>query len=366
MDKLKQLPLHSFHETIGAKLGPFAGYLMPVQYPRGVIAEHLHTRAKASLFDVSHMGQIILPPGSGSELESLSPCDVEGLSENHQRYGLFTNHQGGVVDDFMLVRRSSDLFLVVNASRKKQDLALLRGTIDRVEEVTDRVLLALQGPLAERALARLIPSVTEMTFLTAVTAAWGETEVWITRSGYTGEDGFEISVPTDHGRAFCEALLAMEEIEPAGLGARDTLRMEAGLPLYGQDLTEEITPIEAGLSWAVGKTRRADGIRAGGFRGDALILDQMQTQPKRRRVGLRPETKAPMRTGVPIFDQQQAGQQVGEITSGGYSPSLGCPIAIGLIDARVQHSSPLFGELRGTRIPIAQTPLPFLPPHYRR
>ena len=366
MDNLKQLPLHSFHEARGAKLGPFAGYLMPVQYPQGVIAEHLHTRAKASLFDVSHMGQIILPRDSGDALESLSPCDVEGLSENQQRYGLFTNHQGGVVDDFMLVRRSSDLFLVVNASRKKQDLALLRGAIDRVEEITDRVLLALQGPLAEQALARLMRTVTEMTFLTAVTAAWGETEVWITRSGYTGEDGFEISVPTNHGKAFCEALLAMEEVELAGLGARDTLRMEAGLPLYGQDLTEEITPIEAGLSWAVGKARRADGIRAGGFPGDALILDQIKTRPQRRRVGLRPETKAPMRAGVPIFDQQAAGQQIGEITSGGYSPSLGCPIAIGLIDTEVQHTSPLFGELRGTRIPITQTPLPFLPPNYRR
>ena len=366
MDNLKQLPLHSFHEAMGAKLGPFAGHVMPVQYRHGVIAEHLHTRAKTSLFDVSHMGQIILPLNARRALESLSPCDVEGLPENHQRYGLFTNDQGGVIDDFMLVRRSNDLFLVVNASRKHRDLALLQGAIERVEEITDRVLLALQGPLAERALARLVPAVTKMTFLTAVKEPWGKSDLWITRSGYTGEDGFEISVPTDHGEAFCESLLAMEEVEPAGLGARDTLRMEAGLPLYGQDLTEDITPIEAGLSWSIGKARRAGGIRAGGFPGDQQILDQIEAQPHRRRVGLRPQTKAPMRAGVPIFDQERGGQQVGTITSGGYSPSLGCPIAIGLIDVGVQNAGPLFGELRGTRIPIAQTPLPFLTPSYRR
>lgn len=366
MDTLKQLPLHSLHEAMGAKLGPFAGYLMPVQYSSGVIAEHLQTRSTASLFDVSHMGQIVVPQQAIAALESLSPCDIRGLPENHQRYGLFTNDRGGVVDDFMLVRRSADFFLVVNASRKQHDLALLQAAVGGVEERTDRILLALQGPLAERALARLVPAITAMSFLTAIEARWESSELWITRSGYTGEDGFEISAPIDGGERLFKTLLAMEEVAPAGLGARDTLRMEAGLPLYGQDLSEDITPVEAGLYWAIGKTRRAGGQCEGGFPGDRLILDQIKSEPPRRRVGLRPETKAPMRGGVPIFDREQGGKQVGKVTSGGYSPSLGCPIAIGLIDASVGENTPLFGEVRGTRLPTSQTKLPFLPHRYRR
>jgi aminomethyltransferase len=351
---------------MGAKLGPFAGYLMPVQYAQGVIAEHLHTRSKASLFDVSHMGQIVLPPHMDTALETLSPCDIKGLQDNHQRYGLFTNDQGGVIDDFMLVRRSSDLFLVVNASRKEQDLNLLQAAVDDVEEISDRVLLALQGPLAAQALARLVPAVAKMRFLTAIEADWENSNLWITRSGYTGEDGFEISAPISRGEALFNALLAIDEVEPAGLGARDTLRMEAGLPLYGQDLSENITPVEAGLTWAIGKTRRVGGVREGGFPGAQHIFEQIKTKPARRRVGLRPETKAPMRGGVPIFDREHAGKQIGAVTSGGYSPSLGCPIAIGLIDACVHEDTQLFGEVRGSRLPAAQTKLPFLPTQYRR
>ena len=366
MDTLKRLPLHSLHEAMGAKLGPFAGYLMPVQYAQGVITEHLHTRSKASLFDVSHMGQILLPPHADTALETLSPCDIEGLPENHQRYGLFTNDQGGVLDDFMLVRRSSDLFLVVNASRKAKDLNLLQAVVDDVEAISDRILLALQGPLAEQALARLVPEVTTMRFLTAIEAEWENSNLWITRSGYTGEDGFEISAPISHGEALFNALLAIEEVEPAGLGARDTLRMEAGLPLYGQDLNEQISPVEAGLTWAIGKARRVGGAREGGFPGDRHIFETIKNRPARRRVGLRPETKAPMRAGVPIFDKSQGGTSVGTVTSGGYSPSLGCPIAIGLIDACVQEDTQLFGEVRGSRLPATQTKLPFLPTRYRR
>ncbi len=366
MDELKRLPLHALHEARGAKLGPFAGYLMPVQYPQGVIAEHLHTRSKASLFDVSHMGQILLPRQADTALETLSPCDIEGLPENHQRYGLLTNDQGGVIDDFMLVRRSSDLFLVANASRKCRDLEVLRAAIDNVEEISDRILLALQGPLAEQALARLVPEIVTMRFLTAIEAEWENRDLWITRSGYTGEDGFEISAPADGGEALFNALLAMDEVELAGLGARDTLRMEAGLPLYGQDLNEEISPVEANLTWAIGKARRVGGPREGGFPGDRHIFEAMENSPARRRVGLRPETKAPMRAGVPIFDQSEGGKRVGTVTSGGYSPSLGCPIAIGLIDACVHEDSQLFGEVRGSRLPTTQTQLPFLPTRYRR
>jgi aminomethyltransferase len=348
VDTLKRLPLHSLHEAMGAKLGPFAGYLMPVQYAQGVITEHLHTRSKASLFDVSHMGQILLPPHADTALETLSPCDIEGLPENHQRYGLFTNDQGGVLDDFMLVRRSSDLFLVVNASRKAKDLNLLQAVVDDVEAISDRILLALQGPLAEEALARLVPEVATMRFLTAIEAEWENSNLWITRSGYTGEDGFEISAPISHGEALFNALLAIEEVEPAGLGARDTLRMEAG------------------LTWAIGKARRVGGAREGGFPGDRHIFETIKNRPARRRVGLRPETKAPMRAGVPIFDKSQGGTSVGTVTSGGYSPSLGCPIAIGLIDACVQEDTQLFGEVRGSRLPATQTKLPFLPTRYRR
>lgn len=366
MSDLKHLPLKALHEARGAKMVPFAGYEMPVQYAAGVMAEHLHTREKAGLFDVSHMGQVLLPLSADAALETLVPVDVIGLKEGRQRYGLFTSDSGGVLDDLMIARRAGDLFLVVNAARKDHDIAHMRAAIEGVEEVTDRALLALQGPLAETALARMVPSVTGMKFMDVAQVSWNGVELWISRSGYTGEDGFEISVPADAAEAFASALLEMEEVMPIGLGARDSLRMEAGMPLYGNDLTEEISPIEAGMSWAVNKVRRAGGARAGGFPGADRILDEMQTGAPRRRVGLRPEGRAPMRGGVPLFDAAEGGNQVGVITSGGFGPSIGAPIAMGLVDNSVPADMTLYGELRGKRLPAAQVDLPFHKPDYKR
>ena len=248
MSDLKQLPLHALHAELGGKFVPFAGYEMAVQYPAGVMAEHLHTREKAGLFDVSHMGQVLLPLAADVALERLVPVDVQGLKPGRQRYGLFTAENGGVLDDLMIARRAEDLFLVVNASRKEHDIAHLAAHIEGVREVTDRALLALQGPLAETALARLAPGVTAMKFMDVAQTGWGGAELWISRSGYTGEDGFEISVPAVAADGFARALLEMEEVAPIGLGARDSLRLEAGMPLYGQDLDTDISPIEASMS----------------------------------------------------------------------------------------------------------------------
>jgi len=366
MGDLKNLPLHALHEAHGGKFVPFAGYDMPVQYAAGVMAEHLHTRAKAGLFDVSHMGQVLLPLSADTALETLVPVDVQGLKQGRQRYGLFTNDAGGVLDDLMIARRAGDLFLVVNASRKDHDIAHMRAAIDGVVEVTDRALLALQGPLAETALARMVPSVAEMKFMDVAQVEWDGVELWISRSGYTGEDGFEISVPSDAAEDFAAALLAMDEVLPIGLGARDSLRMEAGMPLYGNDLDEDISPIEAGMTWAVNKVRRAGGDREGGFPGADRILDEMQNGAPRRRVGLRPEGRAPMRGGVLLFDAETGGNQVGVITSGGFGPSIGAPIAMGLIDNAVPADATLFGEVRGKRLPATQTDLPFHKPDYKR
>lgn len=366
MSDLKHLPLKALHEAQGAKMVPFAGYEMPVQFAAGVMAEHQHTREKAGLFDVSHMGQVLLPLAADVALEGLVPVDVQGLKEGRQRYGLFTNDAGGVLDDLMIARRAEDLFLVVNASRKEHDIAHMRAAIDGVVEVTDRALLALQGPMAETALARMVPSVARMKFMDVAEVDWNGAELWISRSGYTGEDGFEISVPADAAEAFASALLEMEEVMPIGLGARDSLRMEAGMPLYGNDLDEDISPIEAGMTWAVNKVRRAGGDREGGFPGAGRILDEMQNGAPRRRVGLRPEGRAPMRGGVALFDAAEGGNQVGVITSGGFGPSIGAPIAMGLIDSSVPADITLYGEVRGKRLPAAQTDLPFHKPEYKR
>lgn len=366
MSDLKQLPLRAVHEAHGAKFVPFAGYDMPVQYAAGVMAEHKHTRQAAGLFDVSHMGQVLLPPDAVTALEALVPVDVQGLREGRQRYGLFTNDAGGVLDDLMIARRPGDLFLVVNAARKEHDIAHMRAAIEGVEEVTDRALLALQGPLAEAALMRMVPSVAEMKFMDVAQVDWNRVKLWISRSGYTGEDGFEISVPPDAAEAFASALLDMEEVMPIGLGARDSLRLEAGMPLYGNDLAEDISPIEAGLTWAVNKVRRTGGDREGGFPGADRVLDEIQNGAPRRRVGLRPEGRAPMRAGVPLFDAAEGGRQVGVITSGGFGPTIGAPIAMGLIDSIVSPDATLFGDVRGKRLPAAQSDLPFYKPTYKR
>ncbi len=366
MTDLLTLPLNALHEELGGKMVPFAGYAMPVQYPTGLMAEHLHVREKAGLFDVSHMGQILLPLSADAALEGLVPADVLGLKNGRQRYGLFTNDSGGVLDDLMIARRADDLFLVVNAACKDQDIAHLKAHIDGVQPVTDRALLALQGPLAGAAFAKLVPAVADMKFMDVVQTDWNGTELWISRSGYTGEDGFEISVPNDQAEGLARALLDIEDVLPIGLGARDSLRMEAGMPLYGQDLTTEISPVEAGVTFGINKARRTGGDREGGFPGADRILTEMTDGAPRRRVGLRPEGRAPMRAGVPIFDAAEGGAEVGVVTSGGFGPSIGAPIAMGLINSTVPEDATLYGEVRGKRLPASQVELPFHKPDYKR
>ena len=366
MDTLNQLSLRSLHAEYGAKFVPFAGYDMPVQYATGVMAEHLYTREKAGLFDVSHMGQLLIPVAAAESLEQLIPADIIDLPVARQRYGLLTTKSGGVLDDLMIARREHDFFLVVNASRKAQDIQHLAQYIDDITVVIDRSLLALQGPLAEAALSRLIPSVSSLVFMDSIVLEWEGTELWISRSGYTGEDGFEISVSNDRAEGLARALLAMEAVMPVGLGARDSLRLEAGMPLYGHELSEAISPVEASLTWAIPKIRRDGGARAGGFLGDDRVLRELEEGAPRRRVGLSPETRAPMRQGVKLYTSPEATESVGAVTSGGFSPSLGAPISIALIDSGVDPAVTLYGEVRGKRLPVTQTKLSFHQSNYRR
>ncbi len=365
-DDLKTLALADLHAGLGGKFVGFAGYSMPVQYTAGVMSEHLWTRESAGLFDVSHMGQVMLPMGSETALEALVPVDVLGLVEGRQRYGFFTNDAGGVLDDLMIARVPSGLFVVVNAGCKDADIAHLRAHIDGVQVIKDRALLALQGPKAEAALAKLIPEVASMRFMDSTRMEWNGVELWISRSGYTGEDGFEISIPAGEAEAFARALLADERVAPIGLGARDSLRLEAGLPLYGQDMSPTISPVEAGQAWAIGKARRTGGDRAGGFPGADIVLNQIANGAPRRRVGLLPEGRAPMRAGVPLYDSEDATTPIGYITSGGFGPTLSAPMALALINADTPRDILLFGEVRGKRLPVTQTKLPFTPPGYKR
>lgn len=365
-EELNRLPLHALHAELGGKFVPFAGYEMAVQYADGVMAEHLWCREKAGLFDVSHMGQVLLPPDQAQALEALVPVDVLDLEVGRQRYGFFTNDDGGILDDLMIARRDADLFLVVNAACKAADIAHLRANLGGVQPVEGRALLALQGPLAEAALTRMVPDAAAMRFMDVAVMTWQGAELWLSRSGYTGEDGFEISLPAENAEAFARALLEMEEVAPIGLGARDSLRLEAGLPLYGQDLSPGISPIEARLGWAVSKARRADGARAGGFPGAPRILAEMAGGALRKRVGLRPEGRAPMRAGVPLFADAEGGPGIGVVTSGGFGPSVGGPIAMGLIDSAVPDGAMVYGEVRGKRLPAAQVAIPFYKKTYKR
>ncbi|MBF9045989.1 glycine cleavage system aminomethyltransferase GcvT [Rhodobacterales bacterium LSUCC0031] len=363
---LTALPLAALHVELGAKCVPFAGWSMPVQYAQGVMAEHLWTRSHAGLFDVSHMGQVRLPKSALAALEGLIPADLLGLPEGRQRYGVFTNDAGGVLDDLMVAHRADDILLIVNAARHAHDLAHLRAHIAGVEAVTDRALLALQGPEAEAALAALVPGVAAMRFMDVAVLPWQGADLWISRSGYTGEDGFEISVPVTHAEGLARALLSDARVAPIGLGARDSLRLEAGLPLYGQEMDETTSPVEAGQGWSIGRARRAGGARAGGFPGAEVILDQLAQGAPRRRVGLLPEGRAPMRAGVALFAAPEGDAQIGHITSGGFGPSVGGPVAIGLIAAETPADATLFGDLRGKRLALRQVPLPFVPPGFKR
>ncbi|MEF9601702.1 glycine cleavage system aminomethyltransferase GcvT [Paracoccus sp. PXZ] len=370
MAELRRTMLYDLHLSRGAKMVPFAGWEMPVQYPMGVLNEHLHTRSHAGLFDVSHMGQVILRgPGAAEALEGLVPADILGLAEGRQRYGLFTNPQGGILDDLMIANKGDHLLLVVNAACVEQDIAHLRQLEARgisVEPVTDRGLLALQGPEAEAVLARLVPGVAAMRFMDVAEFDWQGATLWLSRSGYTGEDGFEISVPGDRVVAFAEALLAEPEVAPIGLGARDSLRLEAGMPLYGHDMDGSTLPGEAGLGWSIPKARRASGARAGGFPGADPILRELAAGPVRSRMGLRPEGRAPIREGVEIFDAAEGGTAIGTVCSGGFGPSVGGPVAMAILPAGLAPGATLWAELRGKRIPVAVTPLPFHNPSYKR
>ncbi|GGG79989.1 aminomethyltransferase [Salipiger pallidus] len=374
MDELKSTPLHDLHVALGAKMVPFAGYEMPVQYPMGVMKEHLHCRAACGLFDVSHMGQVFLRPHSGDvadaalALERLVPVDVVGLKPGRQRYAMFTNEDSGLLDDLMVATCAWDtgLFLVVNAACKEGDIAHLKAHVSdlcAVEVIEDRALIALQGPEAEAALERLVPGVADMRFMDS--RAFGD--LWISRSGYTGEDGYEISLPAADAEAFARQLLDMDAVEPIGLGARDSLRLEAGLCLYGHDIDAGTTPAEAALLWAIQKVRRADGARAGGFPGADRILSQIATGPARLRVGLRPEGRAPMREGVVLFDATEGGAEVGRVTSGGFGPTVGGPVAMGYVGTQnAKAGTTLYGEVRGKRLPVLVTALPFVKQSYKR
>ena len=372
MSDLQRLGLHDLHVELGGRMVPFAGYEMPVQYAAGVMKEHLHTRAAAGLFDVSHMGQVILRPRAGmaalvAGFEALMPVDVAGLAQGRQRYGLFTDDAGGILDDLMFANRGDHLFVVVNAACKAADIAHMQGhlaDVAIVEPITDRALLALQGPSAEVALARLVPVVAAMRFMDVGVFDWNGAALWVSRSGYTGEDGYEISVPDAVALMLAEALLAMPEVAPIGLGARDSLRLEAGLCLYGHDIDTGTSPVEAGLTWAIQKSRRSGGAREGGFPGAARILRELADGPARVRVGLRPEGRAPMREGTALFASPDGGTPVGTVTSGGFGPSVEAPIAMGYVPAGTAGT--LWGEVRGKRLPVAVCSMPFHPTTYKR
>jgi aminomethyltransferase len=362
---LERTPLYPLHLRLGAKMVPFAGYEMPLNYRAGILAEHLHTRAKAGLFDVSHMGQVRLAGAAADHaLETLVPGDIRGLARLRMRYTLFLNEEGGIVDDLMVTRRFDEMRLVVNAARKHQDLAYLRERLAAgitIEPLEDRALLALQGPAAATVLARFVPGIDRLPFMSAVETSLAGRHSLIGRSGYTGEDGFEISLLAADAVPFAEKLLRQNEVLPVGLGARDTLRLEAGLCLYGHDIDETTTPVEADLAWTIARRRRQEG----GFLGAARILRQLGEGPARKRVGIRPLERAPAREDTPILDA--AGREIGRVTSGGFGPSVGGPIAMGYVaSARAAEGERLLLLVRGAARPARVTRLPFVPTRYYR
>ena len=366
---LLQTPLHALHLELGARMVPFAGYAMPVQYPAGIITEHRQCRASAALFDVSHMGQLrLVGPDAAAALESLVPQDVLDLPVGKQRYAFFTNAAGGLLDDLMITRRADDLLLVVNAGCKDADTRHLVTEIGhrcQIVPMPDHALLALQGPKAVDALARINGGVAALTFMSGGHFALAGTDCFVTRSGYTGEDGFEISVPATHAIALARTLLAQPEVEAAGLGARDTLRLEAGLCLYGHDIDTATTPVEAGLTWAIQKVRRPGGARAGGYPGQDALGAQLTQGVATRRIGLTGLERTPVREGAPLVDGH--GHPVGRVTSGTVGPTVGQPIAMGYVAANhAGIGSELFAEVRGKRVPMRVTAMPFAPHRYFR
>ena len=357
------LPLDGWHRAKGARMVPFAGYLMPIQY-EGIMAEHLWTRANAGLFDVSHMGQVQLSgPEVAEKLEALVPGDISALKQGRMRYSLLLSEDGGILDDLMITNMGDHLYIVVNGAVKYDDLGTLREELP--DEITinlldEQALLALQGPKAADVLARLVPDITALTFMQAGQFDWNGVPLSISRSGYTGEDGFEISVPNDHVAALADALCAHDEVKPVGLGARDSLRLEAGLPLYGHDLDDQIDPVQAGLAFAISKRRRVEG----GFPGAVRILRNLTDGAPSQRVGFLVEGRQPVREGAAIF----AGEtEIGVMTSGGFAPSVDAPIAMGYVP--IGFAAPgtsLSADVRGKRIPVTVTAMPFIPHTYVR
>lgn len=361
------LPLDGWHRARGARMVPFAGYWMPIQY-EGILAEHLWVRSSAGLFDVSHMGQILLTAQDGAQavataLETVLPGDMAGLAPGRMRYSLLMDESGGILDDLMVTRREQAFYLVVNGATKWDDLAHLREHLPDAVEINhwgEQALLALQGPRAAQALAALVPGVEKLVFMTAAAFFWEGVPLWISRSGYTGEDGYEISVPAEAVERLAQALCASPLVKPIGLGARDSLRLEAGLPLYGHDLDPAVSAIGAGLGFAIPKRRRAEG----GFLGHARVADEVGNGPARKRVGLAVEGRQPVREGASIH---LGGACVGHVTSGGFSPSLERPIAMGWVDAaHAATGTALELEQRGKRIAATVAPMPFVPHNYVR
>ncbi len=366
---LATTPLHALHLELGAKMTPFAGYDMPVSYPAGILAEHRHCRSAAALFDVSHMGQLrLIGDDAAKALETLVPMDVVGLALGKQRYGFFTNSTGGLLDDLMITRREGDLLLIVNAACKAADIQHLVTNIGHrctVQPMPDRALLALQGPKAVAALTRLNADVVGLTFMTGGSFMLAGAECFVTRSGYTGEDGFEISVDADHAEVLARALLRQPEVKPAGLGARDTLRLEAGLCLYGHDIDETTTPVEAGLTWAIQKIRRAGGARHGAYPGANVIDAQLGAGASTKRVGLIGLERVPVREGAQIVDAHN--HKLGIVTSGTLAPSVDQPIAMAYLAAN--HALPhheVYAVVRGKPQPMRVTAMPFAPHRYFR
>ena len=373
---LKQTPLHALHLARGGKMVPFAFYDMPVQYSAGVLREHLHVRNAAGLFDVSHMGQIALRPKSGRledaalALERLVPQDIAAIAPGRQRYAQFTNETGGILDDLMVANFGSHLFVVVNAACKAEDEAHLRAGLSDacvIEPLPDRALIALQGPKAESVLAKLCADAAAMRFMDSAPHKVDGIDCFVSRSGYTGEDGFEISVPAAQAEALATKLLADSDVLPIGLGARDSLRLEAGLCLYGHDIDTATTPVEGALEWSIQKSRRSGGARAGGFAGADKILSQFGSGASRRRVGLRPEGRAPVREGAALFADATSSEALGTVTSGGFGPTLNAPVAMGYLpSSHAATGSTVFAEVRGQRLPMQVAPMPFVPNNYKR
>ena len=368
---LLNTPLNALHIELGARMVPFAGYSMPVQYPMGLMAEHHHTRAEAGLFDVSHMGQLrLLGPDAAAAFESLMPVDVIDLPVGKQRYGLLLTDEGTIIDDLMFVNRGTDIFVIVNGACKVNDMAHIQARIGsrcQVIPMPERALLALQGPKAIQALSRLVPGVEQLVFMTGASFEWQGADLFITRSGYTGEDGFEISVGNADVDAFARALLAQAEVKPIGLGARNSLRLEAGLCLYGNDIDTTTTPIEAGLNWAIQKVRRTGGARAGGFPGADIVLGQMDgTQPlTRKRVGLIAQERVPVREHVELQNTQ--GLKIGEVSSGLLGPTANAPVAMGYVDAASASMGTVVNAMvRGKAVPMTVSAMPFVPNRYYR